>query len=161
MAFWHNQRYEKLEEICTGDPLRQLPEHKFPWLLINSIFHDFEGDTWIVEVSCTNIIPCKNSNKVKVEFNLEAQAKVGQENLKKMGISSNRLEIMGVVSWNKLEESFGTSAILDFERIEMYAKELKGKFIEQVKNKYTLKLKSHLLLNKIKNSRISGFSSGE
>ncbi|BBH52789.1 hypothetical protein [Fluviispira sanaruensis] len=161
MAFWHNHRYEKLEEICTGDPLRQLPEHKFPWLLNNSIFQDLEGDTWIVEVSCTKIIPYKNSNKVKVDFILEAQAKVGQENLKKMGISSSRLELMGVVSWNKLEESLVTSVILEFERIEMQAKELIGKFIEQVKNKYTIKLKSQLLLNKIKYTRISGFSSRE
>ncbi|KAB8032179.1 hypothetical protein [Fluviispira multicolorata] len=158
MVFWHNQRYEKLEKICTGDPLKQLPEHKFPWLLLNFTFLDLDGDTWIVEVSCTNINPYKSSNKVKADFILEAQAKVSSENLKKMEISSRRLDMMGVHSWNKLEESLQTSAVLEFDRIELKAKEVAGKIIEDIKNKYSLKLKAQMLLSKIKLSPISGFS---
>ncbi|APJ03448.1 hypothetical protein [Silvanigrella aquatica] len=158
MAFWHNSRYEDVEKSSTGDPLRGLPEQQFPWLLTYATISDEMNDTWHYELSCLGIIPEKNNNKIKATLFMIAECKVSKLNLKQIGISSDRLEAMGVESWNYLEEKFSCEIICDFDKLESKAKSLADKWLFQLRKKYTLELKARQLLEKIKTSRISKFS---
>ncbi len=158
MNFWNNNRYQKVEQSSTGDPLRGLPEQKFPWTLFNSSFLDHEKDTWQYKVSCTNILPEKSSNKVKAFIFIYARSQVNQKNLEKIEISTKRLDAMGVFDWNVLEEKYFSEIICKFERLESSSEKIKEDFILFIKNKYSLNFKKNILIKKIKLSKISGFS---
>lgn len=160
MAFWHNSRYEDVEKSSTGDPMRGLPNQEFPWPIGYSTFLDEANDTWHYEFSCLGITPEKNNNKVKASIFMIAESQVSKINLKQIGISSDRLESMDVVSWNHLEEKYSCDIICDFDKIESKSKTIVEKWIVNVKKKYTLEMKSKYLLKKICSSKISRFSEG-
>jgi hypothetical protein len=158
MGFWNNQRYEDVERASNGDPIRGLPAQNFPWLLGYSVFFDEAKDQWRYEYSCTGIVPEKNNQKVKVFLALKAETQVSKDNLKKMGISSERLEAMHVFSWNQLDEKYTYELICNFDKIEEKAKFICEKWIIFIKKKYTIDFKYQNLLTKIRSSKISGFS---
>jgi len=158
MAFWHNSRYEDVEKSSTGDPMRGLPHKKFPWHLGYSIFKDNINDEWHYELSCLAISPDKNNNKVRATIFMIAESQVSKINLKQMGISSERLDFMDVVSWNYLEEKYTCEIICEFDKIEHEAKKMTEKWINLINKKYTLEIKNKILSEKIRSSRLSAFS---
>lgn len=160
MAFWHNSRYEDVEKSSTGDPMRGLPNQKFPWALGYATFLDETNDIWHYEFSCLGINPEKNNNKVKASIFMIAEAQVSNINLKKIGISSERLESMNVVSWNHLVEKYSSDIICEFDKIEEKSKIVVEKWIALIKHKYTVEMKSTTLLDQIRSSKISRFSEG-
>lgn len=158
MAFWHNSRYEDVEKSSTGDPMRGLPHKEFPWLLGYSTFFDSVNDEWHYEFSCLGVSPDKNKNKIKATLFMIAESQVSKLNLKQIGISSERLDAMNVSTWNYLEEKHSCEIICGFDKIETEAKFVTEKWIGLIKKKYSLELKSKKLIEKIRSSRISGFS---
>lgn len=160
MAFWHNSRYEDVEKSSTGDPMRGLPDQEFPWLLGYATFSDEANDIWHYEFSCLGITPEKNNNKVKASIFMIAESQVSKINLKQIGISSERLDSMDVISWNHLEEKYSCDIICEFDKIESKSKLIVEKWVMLIKKKYTLDVKSRNLLAKIRSSKISRFSEG-
>lgn len=158
MVFWHNSRYEEVEKASSGDPMRGLPEQKFPWMLGKGVFVDDTNDTWNYEFSCLEIAAEKNNNKVKALINMNSKSIVSRENLVKMNISSERLDALEVVFWNQLEEKYTLNVICDFDKIENQIRPILKKWISFVKKKYTFEVKSKEILEKIRTSKISRFS---
>lgn len=160
MVFWHNSRYEDVEKSSTGDPMRGLPDREFPWLLGYATFSDEGNDIWHYEFSCLGIVPEKNNQKVKASIFMIAETQISKLNLKQIGISSERLDSIDVVSWNHLEEKYSCDIICEFDKIEPKAKIIVEKWIVLIKKKYNLEMKSKNLLAKIRASKISRFSEG-
>ena len=59
MSFWQNRRYQEVERISTGDPIRGLANKQFPWQLVYATFVDNVNDTWHYEISCLGVVPDK------------------------------------------------------------------------------------------------------
>ncbi|MGY3804190.1 hypothetical protein ACWNT8_09035 [Pigmentibacter ruber] len=158
MSFWQNRRYQEIEKVSSGDPIRGLANKNFPWHLVYATFTDNLNDTWHYEISCLNIFPDKKNNQVKANIFMIAESEVAKMNLKQIGISNERLDLINIPRWNYLEEKFTSEIICELDKVEENAKNLAEKWILQVINKSSLEYKFKRIMNNIKVSKISGFS---
>ncbi|WGL59479.1 hypothetical protein QEJ31_13190 [Pigmentibacter sp. JX0631] len=158
MSFWQNRRYQEIEKVSTGDPIRGLANKNFPWHLLYATFADNINDTWHYEISCLSIFPDKKIKQVRAQIFMIAESEVTKINLKQIGISNDRLDLINIPRWNYLEEKFSSEIICELEKVEENAKQLAEKWILQILNKSSLEYKFKRIMNNIKSSKISGFS---
>lgn len=158
MTFWQNRRYQEVERISTGDPMRGLANKKFPWQLLYATFVDHVNDTWHYEISCLGIVPDKKNAQVKAQIFMIAESEVSKVNLKQLGISTERLDLIHVPRWNYLEEKFRDEIICEISKVEENAKKLSERWIQLLLNKSTLEYKYTRIMRNIKAAKISGFS---
>ncbi len=158
MSFWQNRRYQEVERISTGDPIRGLANKQFPWQLVYATFVDNVNDTWHYEISCLGVVPDKKKEHVRAQIFMIAESEVSKINLKQIGISSDRLDLIDVSRWNYLEEKFSNDIICEISKIEEVAKKLSEKWILQIISKSTLEYKHKRIMNNIKSAKISSFS---
>ena len=159
MTFWHNEKYESLENsTLKGDFLRGIPPKNFPWTLKNISSQDAEGDTWQIKVLCLGIEGNELTQKIKARIKLEAQCFVHDANLEKMGIEYQRLYNLQIRDWNFIEDKYEFEITTMLDKLDEKSGEFYKIFFQKIQKKFPLVKKREMVLSKIRVVKISNFS---
>jgi hypothetical protein len=159
MAFWHNQKYEILEQkSLTGDHLRGLPAKKFPMDLAQREIMDTQQDKWNFTVTCFYMVSYEFSSKIQAKLKLKALCVVSDKNLQKMRFEADRLHSLENAGWNFVKEQQDLNINCDFTKLDEQASKIIEIYQTKILAKYVFEKKKEEILKNIRKSSISNFS---
>ena len=159
MSFWKNERYSRFERQASGDPIRGLTRHDFPWSVLVAERTDPSGDNWHMEILVNSVGEQDLTGKVVVQFEARAHCTPTLPRLQTLGINPERLTWLGLNGQELLTESFPIQVRLALDDLTTVAKRALEKLSEHIAQKYNSDKKRQTIQEKMEECPISRFSS--
>lgn len=158
MNFWRNSRYENFENQSHSDPLRGMPETRFPWLLHKETRIDSAKDTWTFSVHCLEMTNESSNTNMKALLQLVATCHIEDATLEQAGVSARRMTMLNLEEIRSITISHETEVKCQLEIIDRLAQTTLDKFAAKLISLITLEKKKKLISEKVRKAKFSRFS---